>query len=356
MAISTRAKSQKVKKSSEGRTVVWAVDPLDQETKPSAQAVRSLARWAKESGLGLQPVYIVSMPLENLERGSLAAVDEAQNVLDEFVGEYGLSNVLSADVIIDEGGTRQSAVHELIDYAKKKGAANLALSSHGRVGLKRFVFGSFAENLLREAMFPVLFLARDMPVGKSALFPTDFSDHSRKAFKKFLNFSTPLGLEVVLFHAISLPAPIYASQAAAIPSAYIPESYFPREETRAKKVGAAWIKDALSAGTKARLVLSDHGIGMLSGEVILKAADRAKAGMIAMAAQSGPIDRLLFGSAAHEVFRANRFPVWICGPKALVPGKLTPGKSAPVAKSRAIKPKTYRKSSLRLSGLRRERR
>lgn len=353
MAISTQAKSQKVSK---GQTIVWAVDPLDQETKPSAQAVRSLARWAKESGSGLQPVYIVSMPLNSLERGSLAAIDEAQNVLDEFVGEYGISNVLSADVIIDEGGTRQSAVQELLDYAKKRGAANLALSSHGRVGLKRFVFGSFAENLLREAKCPVLFLARDMPLGKSALFPTDFSDHSRKAFKKFLNFSAPLGLEVVLFHAISLPAPIYASQAAAIPSAYIPENYFPKEEIRAKKIGEAWIKDAASAGLKARLLLSDHGIGMLNGEVILKAADRAKAGMIAMAAQSGPVDRLLFGSAAHEVFRANRFPVWICGPKALASGKPVTGKSAPISKSRAIQPKVSRKSSVKLGGLKRERR
>lgn len=326
------------------KTLVWAVDPFDAETKPTVAAVKSLAQWAKGASLQIQPVFILPLPLAQLERGSIAAVDEAQATLDRFVGEYGLSNVGAPALILDDTNTRQGATKELLTFAKKENAAAIALSSHGRAGLKRFVLGSFAEEVLKEAPVPVVFLSRQTPAGKSAFFPTDFSAPSRKAFKKFLAFAAPLKMEVVLFHSVSLPMPV-ASTMAGAPSLYIPEDYFPREEARARKESNSWISEAKAAGVKARLHLTDAGIGLVTGEVILQAAENTKASFIAMAAQGGPIEHLMFGSAALEVFRSSRFPVWIFGPKTMnrIAGK------APKARPGFLRAKPKKKSKAAFS-------
>lgn len=322
------------------KVLVWAVDPFDAETKPTSPVVSRLAHWAQELGMQIQPVFVLSVPMDTFERGTLSIVDEAQTALEKFVAEYRISGMtVSPEVILDESNSRLGAVHSLIAHTKKVGGDSIALSSHGRAGLKRFVFGSFAENLLRESPAPIIFLSKEVPPAKSptALFPTDFSLSSRSAFKKLLSFARPTGMEVVLFHAISLPAPVFESMATAVPSAYVPENYFAGEESRARRKGSAWIKQAAAAGVSARLVLNDRGIGLLTGDVILDAADRAKASLIALATESKPIEHLLFGSAALAVFRAGRFPVWICGPKtsprssSARPGRLTK-KSAPSRK------------------------
>jgi len=46
--------------------------------------------------------------------------------------------------------------HEIIDYAQQQGVQLIALSSHGRGGLKRMILGSIADAIVRESGLPVL--------------------------------------------------------------------------------------------------------------------------------------------------------------------------------------------------------
>lgn len=308
------------KKRKMGKTVViWAVDPFEDPTKPSALAIKSLDRWAGEMGLALQPVYVASLFPEDAAKGELFYLDRLEKKLDSFVEKYRIQNALHGEVLIDELGSRPGAVQALLAYAQKYSSAWIALSSHGRSGFKRFLFGSFAEAVLREAKVPVLFLSKQSLRSGSnrVLFPTDFSRESRRAFRSFLPIASRLHFELTIFHAVSLPVPAYMEAAEGIPPAYIPENYFPDKKIWASKQGKAWLERAEQAGVKARLMVLDEGVGLITGDTILAAAKRAGAGMVAMASESRPIDRLLIGSAAHETFRANRLAVWMFGPKAL---------------------------------------
>lgn len=47
---------------------------------------------------------------------------------------------------------------EILAYAKEKGAGLIALSTHGRTGLDRAVYGSVAETVLRKGRLPLLIL------------------------------------------------------------------------------------------------------------------------------------------------------------------------------------------------------
>jgi len=48
------------------------------------------------------------------------------------------------------------AAAEIVRVAKEKGADLIVLSSHGRTGLGRILFGSTAEAVVRHASCPVL--------------------------------------------------------------------------------------------------------------------------------------------------------------------------------------------------------
>jgi nucleotide-binding universal stress UspA family protein len=291
-------------------TVVWAVDPFD-DVAP-ARAVRDLLRRTNV----VAPVYVHSLPAQTLGRGILGNVDQLEKVLTDFVGHHGPA-VVKPQLLIEETGSRQGTVRRLLDFCREKNAPLIALSSHGRAGLQRFVFGSFAEAVLRESPVPILFLSETQHSGNLALFPTDFSSASRRAFRKFLPFAKSAGFEVILFHAISFPAPVFASQAAGIPFMITPESYYPEQRARAIQEAAHWVKIAGDKGVRARLHLHEEGIGLLTGELILTVAANLGVSMVAMASFSGALDRVIMGSAAFDVFRAKKFPVWICGPNAV---------------------------------------
>jgi nucleotide-binding universal stress UspA family protein len=47
-------------------------------------------------------------------------------------------------------------VEETVDYARTNGVSLIAMSTHGRNGLRRWLFGSVAEKVLRSTALPVL--------------------------------------------------------------------------------------------------------------------------------------------------------------------------------------------------------
>lgn len=330
---------KKTSLASMNKVILWAVDPYDAETKPSASTVNALRAWSQKSGFRIKPVYLASFPLVLTPQSLLSVLENAEKDLQSFVDQYGLANVLKPEVVLDGSGSRKGAIYELISFAQKNDAAWIALSSHGRSGLKRFAFGSFAEALLAESPFPVLFLPEknEERAISTALFPTDFSTHSRRAFQRFLPYAKAMGLRVVIFHAISLPT-VYATEIMMVPSAYIPDNYFAKQEKAARRTGASWIKKADAIGVEARLELSNRGISMLTGKVLLDAAQACGADLIALSFHSNAFDRLLFGSVALDVFREKRYPVWVCGPQVPEGVRLAPAPKKAKPKKRVTAP------------------
>ena len=96
-----------------------------------------------------QQVYEVSADL-------LRAADERMQAETE---DY-LSKV--ADSLKEEGiATQTATIHgtpadEILDYAKKNQVDLIIMSTHGRSGVSRWVFGSVADGVLRHSAVPVL--------------------------------------------------------------------------------------------------------------------------------------------------------------------------------------------------------
>jgi nucleotide-binding universal stress UspA family protein len=82
-----------------------------------------------------------------------AAEEEAAAYLREVAARPELQGIPVQTVV-----TRGSAAREIIRYAQENGIDLISMSTNGRSGLGRLVFGSVADEVLREAGIPILLI------------------------------------------------------------------------------------------------------------------------------------------------------------------------------------------------------
>ena len=78
-------------------------------------------------------------------------VREARAKLTELAAELSAGDGVETEVL-----TGGDAAETIADYAARTGAAFIALSTHGRTGLRKVVLGSVAADVLRHARTPVI--------------------------------------------------------------------------------------------------------------------------------------------------------------------------------------------------------
>lgn len=98
--------------------------------------------------------------------------------------------------------TAQGDVAEaIVDVAAKEGADLIVMSSHGRTGLSRWMYGSIAERALRAAPCPVMVLRSQRPIQK-VLITLDGSELSARALAPGLEVAGRFGAHVALLRAV----------------------------------------------------------------------------------------------------------------------------------------------------------
>ncbi len=107
-------------------------------------------------GMAVQ-VTSIPDPVPHIANERREAVDYLSGVADRFAGD--IPEIASAD----EVGQPAEAI---LDHARQMGVALIAMTTHGRSGIGRLMFGSVADSVLREALCPV-FLLRTRPGDRS---------------------------------------------------------------------------------------------------------------------------------------------------------------------------------------------
>ena len=218
---------------------------------------------------------------------------------------------LSASTSVKSGDGAQVILAE----ADAGDADLIAMSTHGRSGLMRWVLGSVATKVLHATSRPLLLVrARDRADGPPALVdrilvPLDGSQLSLSVVPYVEELAAALGASIVLYNAV-LPLDIY-----------------PGTELTPARVGGV-IDDLLTQGqsflaevareidgrgkVKARSVVT---IGFPVDEVVRVAAE-VNAGLIALAThgRSG-VNRWVMGSVADGVVRRSSLPCLLVRPQ-----------------------------------------
>ena len=111
----------------------------------------------------VQPVSVVATLAEvgtSLPEAAVASVkrEEAAAYLDSIKNELGTKRLKASTVVCDG-----SPAEQIIDYARTNAIDLIAMSSHGRTGIGRWVFGSVTDKVLHAGDLPVLVVRATKP-------------------------------------------------------------------------------------------------------------------------------------------------------------------------------------------------
>jgi nucleotide-binding universal stress UspA family protein len=267
-----------------------------------------LARAAGGSCLLIQAV-----PAETSGSGDPELRRAAQAYLTAIAAQLRTRGV-NAEVAVAAGEPTSA----IVDEAARRGADLLVLTTHGRSGLGRLVYGSVAQSVLERVVGPVLLVqAGEAPVASfppaevgPILVPVDGSPFGEAALPVAIDLAKALGTGL---HLVEVVVPIELMvQTGAGPVPYIPADLIEAEDEAAlsylDKLVARLRRQGLNAHRTERTDTAAAGI--------LATADETKASVIAMSThgRSG-VSRAILGSVALDVLHHGTRPVVFVRPQ-----------------------------------------
>lgn len=210
----------------------------------------------------------------------------------------------------------EEAGKAIAEVAKTYEADLMVMSTHGRGGLSRVVWGSVADRVLRLAPVPVLLIPHNAQMGWARpdpfriILPLDGSVLAERAVEPARELATALGAGTVLVAAVD---PIAWLAGEDMWGPYRADAdYAAMEQARTYLDSIARI--FADVGLDVRVQVAEGA----AASVIRAAAREHQAGAIVMATHGrGGVTRLLMGSVTDTVLRTARVPVLVVRPAAV---------------------------------------
>lgn len=206
-------------------------------------------------------------------------------------------------------------VPAILDAARRHQVDLIVMSTHGRSGLGRMVYGSVADNILRHAEVPVLLVPptidhawpADRPL--TVLVPLDGSDLAEAALESARLLAEGLGARLHLLRVVEPPSyPLYGDGYAYIP--FDDEA----ERANARQYLLAQVEKLAARGQHATVEVA---VGPADA-IIARIAGEQRTDVIAMATHGrGGLARLVLGSVATGTLRRAHVPLLLTRPLPL---------------------------------------
>jgi nucleotide-binding universal stress UspA family protein len=205
-----------------------------------------------------------------------------------------------------------AAAASLVAAAAELGADLIVMSTHGRSGVGRFLYGSVADEVLRQAPVPVVLVpaagqaAWPMKGTLRVLVPLDGSELARRALGPLAALARVMPVEAVLVQVVPPPAPDGA--ALGFPPTYaVPYTPDPDEQLRTAR------RDLDDEASRLAGTVPVAGVRVELGPpatTIVEVAREEGAHLIAMATHGrAGLSRLVMGSVATGVLRHAAVPL-----------------------------------------------
>jgi len=204
------------------------------------------------------------------------------------------------------------------DTIIEKGAIDnarlIAMATHGRSGLNRFLLGSVAEKVLRGAANPLLLVrateeakSEGEAAFKTMIVPLDGSELAESVLPAVAGMAKDLGLEVLLFRAYHIPYNAYAGDDGYYAVNYDELISSVRDE--ANEYLAKKVAEVKKLGIEKVTSMSAEGF---AGDEIIALGRKTPDGLIAMCShgRSG-VKRWVLGSVTETVVRHTADPMLV---------------------------------------------
>lgn len=276
--------------------------------------------------------YAISLASRSGAKLLLLEAVQAHNTIVEDAGEAQVNTIEHAETYLKSIVVRAAArgvtaephvyydepVRAILDAAERNGADVIVMSTHGRGGLGRLIYGSVADQVLRRSNVPVLLVPAMVEhiwpaEGPHALLvPLDGSPLAEQALQAASLLTEGQSSQLILLRVVQPPSPgVYGEG-----YAYIP--YDEEAEVAEARRYLQEQADRLSAAGQ------DVGIRVSVGQPTLRIGEVARAcgaDVIVMATHGlGGFSRLLLGSAATGTLAHTTVPLLLTRPAAAQAG------------------------------------
>ncbi len=281
-------------------------------------AVQYAAGLAKNYGAKLHLLHVVT-PIVTSARFPLNPVDSIKAMEKASVAEMDLIVAqLRARGLKVESDVRSGDVQDEIKRSIPAVKPDLiAMGTHGRRGVTRWMMGSVTEWMMRHSPAPLLTIsARELktdPVFRRILVTTDFSEGSADALAYALSIAQANHSKITLLHVID-------RSAVDIPSMY--------RETLMAGVQEQ-MKALVPPGSKNRPAIATRVDEGVPYRIILRILETDKPDLVVMNIHGkSMVDRALLGSTAERVVRAALCPVMLIPPMKNARATASPRRTA----------------------------
>jgi nucleotide-binding universal stress UspA family protein len=288
-----------------------------------------LARRCEATIVLVQAVQVHTLPGVDPSEAQIEVTADARQYLDTASGR------LAADGIVSETHVYyDDPVHAILDLAARRQADVIVMSTHGRGGLSRMLYGSVADQILRRATIPVLLVPSivehawptDGPL--PLLVPLDGSELATEALHSADLVTEAFGARLTLLRVVQpVPYPLHGEGYAYVPydeDAEVAEARrYLADQAAGLSGDGARVETRVVVGEPARVI----------GEV----AREKNVDVVVMATHGhGGLSRVILGSVATATLRHTTAPLLLVRPAVVRPSELPHGHSEPPSASTSM--------------------
>ena len=284
--------------------------PLD-GSAVAERAVPFAATIAKRAGWSILLLRAVNTLAAPTDRAVLVQKLTAQQALDATAEALAVNGLDVTTRVVD--GQAETAI---LDATADEDVTLVVMSTHGRGGLGRFIYGSVADTILRHAPVAVLTVP---PHGLDAwppeqpikiLVPLDGSEVSRAALEPACELADILGGSLVLASVVTFPTYSMYAEGYAFVEPDPNDNLLIQTRRYLEEIAAE-----LRTDTRPVEVCATYGTPYFG---IMTIARDIKVGLIVMATHGrGGVTRALLGSVATATIRQTDVPIMLVRPDAV---------------------------------------
>jgi nucleotide-binding universal stress UspA family protein len=249
------------------------------------------------------PAFAIGDPIPRISQEMRAA--------DNYLSS--IATTVTRPTVVEAATFTGNAADAIVEEINLRQVDLVVMSTHGRSGFGRWVYGSVADAVVRRGACPTILvpaMARDWPDDRPLriLVPLDGSELSGQILPPVADLADLLDVSIIVLRVVEPP-----TRAIADSSTDVADD--PAAESAAARVDLEIVADGLRAGGKAVRVATAVGS---PAETIARTALDERADLIAMSTHGcGGLTRLLLGSVTTDVIRRASGPILIVRPRAM---------------------------------------
>ena len=283
---------------------------LSPDARRAFEPVRKLAERTDARVTLLHVVYVLTGTELGVAAGAPIALpdyDRDRVTAEEALNETG--KVFGPDVDVSTRvHTSHKVTQSILDIANEEQVDLIAMSTHGRRGVRRLVLGSVAEEVVRSASVPVLCFPppsskRDTDKIEHILLTTDLSEQALRPFGPVIELAQATGARVTVLHVVP---ELFAVPHGAPLAPPMRQPDIGRQVASAEKALDEQVAPFRNAADVRCEVITHQDVALGLGNY----AKKHDVDLIALSTHGRTgFRRLAIGSIAAEVLRASDVPV-----------------------------------------------